>query len=459
MVIKMSETMNSINPATGELMKTFNCLTENEALEEVKKSRKAFAEWKNKSIKERVTILKKAGEIIKKNSRKYGELATKEMGKPIKQAVGEVEKCASVCDYYFENAEKFLADEIVKTENKKSFVSFEPLGVILGIAPWNFPFWQVFRSAIPVLAAGNVCLLKHSSNVPQCALAIEDIFSEAGLPKDVFKTLPISGKTAGILVEKDLVDGVSLTGSVEAGKRVGEIAGRNLKKVVFELGGSDPFIVLEDADINFACETGVNARFQNNGQSCAAGKRYIVHRKIAGEFKEKIVKFTKELPIGDPLDEKIIIGPLARDDLRIDLERQLKMAVENGAKILTGGKRVNRKGYFFEPTIIEVKVGNPILQVETFGPLMTIVVAENVEEIINIANSTEFGLGASIWTKDLRKGENIARRIEAGMVFVNGMVKSDSRLPFGGIKKSGIGRELGSYGIKEFVNVKTIVIN
>ncbi|MBI2079839.1 NAD-dependent succinate-semialdehyde dehydrogenase [Candidatus Micrarchaeota archaeon] len=451
--------MNSINPATEELMKSFDCLNEVETIEEVKKSRKIIEEWKKKPISERLRVLKKAGDIIKKNSRRYGELMTNEMGKPIKQAIGEAEKCAWVCDYYFENAEKFLADEIVQTENKKSFVAFEPLGIILGVMPWNFPFWQVFRFAVPALAAGNVCLLKHSSNVPQCALAIEELFLEAGLPRNVFKTLLISGRDTGIIIEKDLVDGVSLTGSVEAGKRIGEVAGRNLKKFVLELGGSDPFIVLEDADVKFACETGVNARFQNNGQSCIAAKRFIVHEAIAGEFKEKIVKFTKEFPVGDPSDEKTIIGPLARDDLRVDLERQLKMAVGNGAKVLTGGKRISGKGYFFEPTVIEVKPGNPILDLETFGPLMTIVVGKNTEEIIKIANSTEFGLGASIWTNDLKKAEELARRIDAGLVFVNGMVKSDPRLPFGGIKKSGIGRELSHYGIREFVNIKTVVIN
>ncbi len=451
--------MLSINPATEQQIGKFEMLTEKQTEEEIKKCRGAFESWRKKGINERVLFLKKAAALLNANSRKYGEIMTKEMGKPIKQATTEAEKCAWVCEYYYENAEKFLAPEIVQTENKKSYISFEPLGVILGIMPWNFPFWQVFRFVVPAITAGNVCVLKHSSNVPQCALAIEQIFIDSGLPEYVFKTLLITGAEAGHLIEKNLVDGVSLTGSTEAGKKIGELAGKNIKKVVLELGGSDPFIVLEDADVQLACHAAVIARYQNTGQSCIAAKRFIVHKNIYDEFKNRFIEVIGAQKVGDPMNENTNIGPLARNDLGDALEKQLKQAVKDGAKVLAGGHRLESKGFFFEPTIIECNGNEKILQEETFGPVATLIMAKDDEDALQIANSTEFGLGASVWTKDEKKIEKFARELKAGFVAVNSMVKSDPRLPFGGIKKSGIGRELSEYGIKEFVNVKTVIVN
>ncbi len=450
--------MKSVNPATGEIIKEYKTLSSEEAFEEVKKSRKAFEQWKNEPLTERLKFVKKAGELLRKNSRKYAETMTSEMGKPIKQAIAEAEKCAWVCDYYCENAEKFLKDEPVDTGAKKSYITFHPLGVILGIMPWNFPFWQVIRFAIPAIIAGNTCVLKHASNVPGCALGLEKLFREAGFPKHVFKTLLISGTVASQLIEQDLVDGVSLTGSNAAGEKVGEVAGKRVKKLVLELGGSDPFIVLKDADLDFTCEAGISARLQNNGQSCIAAKRFIVHKEIADAFRKKYISLLKAQKIGDPIDESVTLGPLAREDLLIDLENQVKQAIQHGGDLLTGGIKIQRKGYFYEPTLIEVKKDNPILQQELFGPVALLVVCENEEEMLEVANNTEYGLGASVWGKNFEHAEKFAQKVEAGMVFVNSIVKSDPRLPFGGIKKSGIGRELSHYGLKEFVNIKTIVV-
>jgi len=450
--------MQSINPATEEVMKEYECLTTGQATEELEKSRKAWEKWKKTPVKKRVEPLKKLAGLMKAHSRKYGEIMSKEMGKPIKQAIAEAEKCAWACEYYAENAKKFLKDRKIKTEASKSFVAFQPLGVILGIMPWNFPFWQVFRFAVPAITAGNVAVLKHSSNVPQCAIEIEKVFREAGYPEYVFKTLLITGSQTQELIDGDSVDGISLTGSTEAGKKVGEAAGKNIKKLVLELGGSDPFVVLPDADMQFACEAAATARFQNSGQSCIAAKRFIVHKDIAEEFKKKFVEFTRAQKTGDPMDENTNIGPLARNDLRDALEDQLKRALEQGAKLMTGGRKPEGRGYFFEPTIIEVPKDAPILQEETFGPLAAVIVCENEKEMIEIANSTQYGLGASVWSRDVKKAEKIARQIDAGFVAINGMVKSDPRLPFGGIKKSGVGRELSEFGIREFVNIKTIVM-
>ena len=450
--------MKSVNPATGEIIQEYKTLSSEEAFEEVKKSRKAFEQWKNEPFNERLKFVKKVGELLRKNSRKYAETMTSEMGKPIKQAIAEAEKCAWVCDYYCENAEKFLKDEPVDTGAKKSYITFHPLGVILGIMPWNFPFWQVIRFAIPAIIAGNTCVLKHASNVPGCALELENLFRESGFPNHVFKTLLVSGKVASEIVEQDLVEGVSLTGSNAAGEKIGEVAGKHVKKLVLELGGSDPFIVLKDADLDFACEFGVSARLQNNGQSCIAAKRFIVHNEVADNFRKKYVALLKAQKIGDPIDELVTLGPLAREDLLIDLENQVKQAIRHGGDLLTGGKKIQTKGYFYEPTLIEVKKDNPILQQELFGPVALLVVCENEEEMLEVANNTEYGLGASVWGRDSEHAEKFAQKVEAGMVFVNSIVKSDPRIPFGGIKKSGIGRELSHYGLKEFVNIKTIVV-
>jgi len=448
----------SINPTTEKIMKKFKPFSEKQVFNLIKEVNSASKKWSNLDIKERCHYFKKISETLKKNSKEYGEIITKEMGKPISQSIAEIEKCSLVCEYYAKNARKFLSDEIIKTDYKKSYVKFQPLGIILGIMPWNFPFWQVFRFAIPTLAAGNCVLIKHASNVPQCALKIEEIFKE--LPKNVFKNLLITSDMVKLIVENDLVDGVSLTGSVEAGKKIGELAGRSIKKIVLELGGNDPFIVLKDADINYTCDKGINSRFRNCGQSCIAAKRFIVHKDIKNEFKNKFIELTQKLVVGDPMDEKTNIGPLARSDLRDNLENQIKQIIKSGGKILIGGKRLEKSGYFFEPTLIEAKKNNKVvIKEEIFGPAANIIIAKNDNELIEIANMTKFGLGASIWSRNLKKAEKIANKIEAGNVFINKMVSSDPRLPFGGIKNSGYGRELSHYGIKEFVNIKSIIVN
>lgn len=450
--------MESINPATGKVMKRFRTLSVKEALKEVEKSRKAFVKWRDRSVDERGRYIKRLAGVLKKRREELARLATKEMGKPITQARAEVAKGEWLASYLPKHANKFLKDEVVKTEAKKSYVTFEPLGVILGIMPWNYPYTQVLRFAISALAAGNVCVVKHSSNVPQCALAINKVFREAGFPKDVFKMLLIDSKTALGLIDADLVDGVSFTGSTAAGKRVAERAGRNVKKVVLELGGSDPFIVLEDADVEFSCKIGVRARMGNAGQSCTAAKRFIVVKKVAKEFIKKFVGYTCELKVGDPMDEETEVGPLSRKDRLESIERQVKDAVKKGAKVLCGGKRIG-KGYFYEPTVLtKVKRNMAVLREEVFGPVAPIVVVENEKEAIEKANDTDYGLAASIWSRNIKKAEKLAKKIEAGNVAINGSLRSDPRLPFGGVKKSGYGRELSEYGIKEFVNIKTVIL-
>ena len=451
--------MHSINPATGVILKEFPTLSFDQAAEQLKKVRVAWHDWKKLKLAQRLVFIKNVGEVLKQNSTEYGQLMALEMGKPIKQAIAEAEKCASVCEYYCANAQKFLKDKKVKTDAVKSYVSFEPIGIILAIMPWNFPFWQVIRCVIPALAAGNVCVLKHASNVPQCALALEDLFKKAGLPEHCFKTLLIDGPTATKLIDADLVDGVSLTGSNAAGQKVGEAAGRTIKKVVLELGGSDPFIVLEDADIAAAAKAAAYARMINTGQSCIAAKRFIVVKNVADEFTRLFVDEFKKLKMGDPLDETVTVGPLAREDLAHEIDALVKDAVAKGATLLIGGKRADRKGAYYEPTILtNVRPDMRISCEETFGPVATLIVVEGEKQAMVEANKTEFGLGASLWTKNLSKAQKLARQIEAGLVFVNDFVKSDPRLPFGGVKKSGIGRELSEYGIKEFVNIKSVVV-
>lgn len=453
--------IRSINPANKKLLKEYNLLNLNEALREIEKSRNAFFKWKNLSLAKRTSLIKKVARVLRHNKKQLAIKITNEMGKTINSSILEIEKCAALCDYYSVNAKKFLADETVKTENKKSYVTFEPLGVVFGIMPWNYPFWQVFRFAVAALCAGNVVVVKHASNVLGSALEIEKVFRKTGFPESVLKALPIDSKTATKLINKKSIDAVSVTGSVETGKKIAEIAGRNLKKIVLELGGNDPFIVLKDADLKFTCETGVKARMNNTGQSCIAAKRFIVIKEISEKFEKTFIEYVKKLKVGNPLDKKNNIGPLAREDLVLNIERQVKDAVRKGAKILYGGRRPQElKGYYYMPTILSnVKKGMAVYDEETFGPIASIIVVKNEEEAIKIANSTKFGLGASIWTKNTKKAESLAKKIEAGSVFINGLVKSDPRLPFGGIKNSGYGRELSEYGIKEFVNIKTIVIN
>jgi acyl-CoA reductase-like NAD-dependent aldehyde dehydrogenase len=383
---------------------------------------------------------------------------TREMGKPIREAVAEIEKCAWLCDYFAEKAALFLRPEEIKTEAKRSYVTFEPLGVVLAIMPWNFPFWQVFRFGVPAICAGNCVLLKHAPSVPGCALAIEAAFAAAGFPKGVFQTVLVDPPDALALLDEDKVDAVTLTGSVRAGMKVGETAGRKIKKIVLELGGSDPFIVLDDADIEKAARTAVTARMINSGQSCIAAKRFIVLSQVADVFKKLFVARLEELKIGDPMDEATDIGPLARKDILDNLEEQLRDAHAKGAEIIQR-EHSFRKGFFFAPAVVlHPKEDMKVLKEEVFGPIAPIIVVESEDEAVRIANTTEYGLGASIWSKNLTRAERLAGSIEAGAVAINDMVKSDPRLPFGGVKRSGVGRELSHYGLKEFVNIKTVVV-
>jgi len=385
---------------------------------------------------------------------------TREMGKPIAGARAEVEKCAWVCDYYAENGDSFLKDEIIETDAQKSFVTYEPLGTVLAVMPWNFPFWQVFRFAVPGLMAGNAGLLKHASNVTGCALAIEDIFRKAGFPEDLFRTLKISSSKVAGVIENPIVKAVTLTGSVPAGRAVAEKAGAELKKTVLELGGSDPYLILEDADLEKAIPTCVNSRLINNGQSCIAAKRFIVVESRLEEFTRKFVEEMKTKTMGDPMDESYDLGPQARVDLRDELHDQVQRSIDKGANCLLGGEIPNKKGAWYPSTILaDVQSGMAAYEEELFGPVAAIIKAENEEDAIRIANDSDFGLGAAVFTEDLEKGERIAsRELNAGNCFVNSLVKSDPRLPFGGIKHSGYGRELSHFGIKEFVNIKTVYV-
>ena len=385
---------------------------------------------------------------------------TLEMGKPIAQSRAEVEKCAWVCEYYAENAEKFLSDELITTDASKSFVTFQPLGVVLAVMPWNFPFWQVFRFAAPSLMAGNSGILKHASNVSGCALAIEEVFREAGFPKNLFKTILVPSSEMESVIKNEKIKAVTLTGSVPAGKSVAKTAGSVLKKTVMELGGSDPYVILEDADLEMAAETCVNARLINGGQSCIAAKRFIVVEKIYNEFEKLFVEKMKLKKMGDPFDESNDLGPQASVSLRDDLHKQVEKSIKLGAELLLGGKIPEIKGAYYPPTVLSnVKKGMPAYDEELFGPVAAIIKSKDETEAIKIANDTIFGLGAAVFTSDMKRGEKIAKeKLQAGCCFVNAFVKSDPRLPFGGIKESGYGRELSAFGIKEFVNIKTIYI-
>lgn len=426
----------------------------------IQRTQGAFERWRAVSFKQRAALMKRAAQVLLDNLEEYAALMASEMGKPIKEGCAEITKCVHACEYYAENAETFLKPETILTDASKSFVSFQPLGIVLAVMPWNFPFWQVFRFAAPALMAGNAALLKHASNVPGCALAIETIFQKAGFPQDIFRTLLIGSKDVDAVIENPSVRAVTLTGSTPAGKAVARKAGEMLKKTVLELGGSDAYVVLEDANIEETVKTCVASRLINSGQSCIAAKRFIVVKAIRQAFEERFVQKMKEVKMGDPLNELVVIGPQARLDLRDDLHRQVKESIEKGAVCLEGGEIPAGPGAFYPPTVLtEVRKGMPAYDDELFGPVAAIIPVKDEDEAIRTANDSVFGLGAAIFTGDIAKGERLAElEIQAGCCFVNTFVRSDPRLPFGGIKQSGYGRELSHFGIKEFVNIKTIFI-
>jgi succinate-semialdehyde dehydrogenase/glutarate-semialdehyde dehydrogenase len=450
----------SINPATGETLKTFEPHSAAQIEKKLQFASETFQSHRHTSLEERAAKMTRVAEILESEKLAFGKLMTIEMGKPIKAAIAEAEKCAWVCRYYAENAQNHLADQIVETNAKRSYVKFQPVGPVLAVMPWNFPFWQVLRFAAPALMAGNVGLLKHASNVPQCALAIEDLFRRAGFPEGAFQTLLVGVEAVEGILGDERVAAATLTGSEPAGSSVASIAGKHIKRTVLELGGSDPFVVMPSADLEAAVTTAVKARTINNGQSCIAAKRFIVSAAIYDEFEKRFVEEMKALRIGDPLEESTEIGPLATPQIVNDLERQVNDAISQGARVLTGGKRLQRPGNYYEPTVlVDVNPSTKISCEEIFGPVGMLFRVSDVSEAIQVANSTTFGLGAAAWTNDAKEQDRFVNELEAGTVFINGMVASDPRLPFGGIKHSGYGRELSEFGIREFVNIKTVWIN
>ncbi len=446
-----------ISPATGQVLREVAEHDEGFVREALQRAARTFEEWRETSIEERAARMREAATILKVRKERYAALMVEEMGKTLSSAEAEVEKCAWVCEHYAEHAARYLAAEVVPTDASESYVRFDPLGPILAIMPWNFPFWQVFRFAAPALMAGNVGLLKHASNVPGCALAIEEVFRDAGFPGGAFQTLLIPSRLVERVIRDPVVRAVTLTGSEPAGRAVAATAGAALKKTVLELGGSDPFIVLEDADLDEAVRTAVTARIINNGQSCIAAKRFIVVQPVADAFEEAFTQRMEALRVGDPMDRATDLGPLAREDLLEELHGQVERSVRAGAILRTGGYRLERPGFFYAPTVLTgVQPGMAVFDEETFGPVAALVRARDAEEAVALANRSAFGLGAAVFTGDIERGKALAARVEAGSVFVNGLVKSDPRLPFGGVKASGYGRELGVFGIREFVNIKTV---
>ena len=449
----------SINPATEEIIKEHAELTEAELNQKLQVAHDTFRNWRETSFAHRAERMKRLAELLRGNARRYGELMALEMGKPIKQGVAEAEKCAWVCEFYAAEAEKFLAPEHIKTDAGESFARFDPIGVVLAVMPWNFPFWQVFRFIAPAAMAGNVGVLKHASNVQGCAQTIEELFDKAGFPQGVFQNLAIGSDKVASVIADPRIEAVTLTGSEGAGRKVAAACGREIKKTVLELGGSDPFIILADADLEMACTMATTARLQNNGQSCIAAKRFIVIESVASDFLSKFKARFEAMIVGDPMDDGTDVGPLVSENALQDIEDQVRRTLEAGAKLVTGGKRKREigKGYFYQPTILAgIKKGMPAYSEEIFGPVASVIVVADADEAVAVANDTKFGLGASLWTEDLALAKRLAAKIDAGAVFINGMVKSDPRLPFGGIKRSGYGRELGEYGIREFVNIKTV---
>jgi len=452
--------LKAVNPATGKTIRTYRAHADGEVDTIIEAAATAFQEWREVPLTRRAECLNRAAAVLRDRRETYARLMAEEMGKPIRDGRAEADKCAWVCEYYAANAGRFLAPETVETDAAKSYVTYQPLGAVLAIMPWNFPFWQVFRFAAPALMAGNTGLLKHAANVPGCSLAIEDVFTRAGFPRDVFRSLLIGSDRVERVIENPRVRAVTLTGSTPAGRAVAAAAGRMLKKTVLELGGSDPYIVLADADLERAVAACVTGRLINSGQSCIAAKRFVVVDSLRERFEARTVETMGEARLGDPLDGSVTVGPLARRDLRDDLHRQVVDSVKAGARCLLGGEIPAGPGAFYPPTVLtDVEPGMPAYDEEVFGPVAAIIPVRDENHAVRVANDTVFGLGAAVFTRDVARGESLAETaVQAGSCFVNSFVRSDPRLPFGGIKESGYGRELSHYGIREFVNVKTVYI-
>ena len=447
----------TINPATGETIKKFDALTDAQVDQKIQRAAEAFPKFHKLSFADRGKMMMRAAEILESEKDSLAHLMTLEMGKTLRSAVDEAVKCAWVCRYYAENAERFLADEVVETPASRSFIRYQPMGVVLVIMPWNYPFWQAFRFIAPGLMAGNVGLLKHASNVPQCAMKIEELLLRAGVPEGVFQTLLVGAGSVDRILDDPRIAAATLTGSEGAGVKVGTGAAQRIKKVVLELGGSDPFIVMPSANLEDAVSVGIKARVANNGQSCIAAKRFIVHEQIADKFQQAFVAKMESLKVGDPFDEKTDVGPLANAEAVTSLDADVRSSIKAGAKLLTGGKPADRPGSFYLPTVLsDIPKDSAAYKEELFGPVASIFRVKNLDEAIHVANDSRFGLGASAWTNDKNEQERFINELEAGMVFINQMVFSDPRVPFGGVKRSGVGRELSTYGIREFTNVKTV---
>jgi succinate-semialdehyde dehydrogenase/glutarate-semialdehyde dehydrogenase len=447
----------TINPATGQTIQKFDALTDAQVDQKIQRATEAFPAFRKLTFAERGRMMMRAAEILEAEKDSLAHLMTLEMGKTLRSAVDEAVKCAWVCRYYAENAERFLADELVETPASRSFIRYQPMGVVLVIMPWNYPFWQAFRFIAPGLMAGNVGLLKHASNVPQCAMKIEELLLRAGVPQGVFQTLLVGAASVDRILDDSRIAAATLTGSEGAGVKVGTGAAQRIKKVVLELGGSDPFIVMPSANLEEAVATGVKARVANNGQSCIAAKRFIVHEQIADKFQQAFVAQMEKLTVGDPFDAKTDVGPLANAEAVTSLDADVQSSIKAGAKLLTGGKPADRPGSFYLPTVLtDIPKNSAAYKEELFGPVASIFKVKSIDEAIRVANDSRFGLGASAWTNDKGEQERFISELEAGMVFVNQMVFSDPRVPFGGVKRSGVGRELSTYGIREFTNVKTV---
>lgn len=451
--------IQSVNPATGKVLKVFKATSSEDVEKSLYKAKVAFAVWGKLRVEERVRYVEQIVGFLEKRKTELGKLITLEMGRVYADSLAEIDKSISICKFYVENGEKFLQEQHVPTEASKSYVEYTPLGIILGIMPWNYPVTQVFRALVPAIVAGNVFVLKHASNVPQCAMAIEELFREAGFPEGVVTNLFIEGKDVGTIIADDRIAAVTLTGGEAAGSKVAELAGKHLKKSVLELGGSDAFIVLEDADIDAAVASALKGRLTNAGQACNSPKRIILSYSIAGQFKSRFVEESKKMKVGDPMDPETNVGPMAGKEMVDLLEGQVHNTIKKGAKLLQGGKRIKGQGFFYEVTVVdEVKKGMPLFDEEVFGPVVVFTTVQSDEEAIEVANDSHLGLSASIWTKDVKRAHHFIDNLHVGLVFVNQVVRSDPRLPYGGVKKSGYGRELGEHGIREFTNIKTVVI-